>query len=108
MSQADSKVTRRQFVAVGSAAAATPFLAEFGVTEAYAQDNTAVGEIAKGTKVYYIKDQCVGCQVCRVNCPAEAIRYGNCRNEIMQDKCIHCGVCYEACHINNISETVMA
>lgn len=108
MSQADSKVTRRRFMAVGSAAAAAPLLVEFAVTKANAQDNTAGGEFAKGTKVYYIKDQCIGCQVCRVNCPAEAIRYGDCRNEIMQDKCIHCGVCYEACHINNISETVMA
>jgi ferredoxin len=111
MSQADSKVSRRQFMAVGSAAAATPLLAEFAVAKANAapsEENNAVVEIAKGTKVYYIMDQCIGCQVCRANCPAQAIRFGNCRNEIVQSKCIHCGVCREACHIGNISETVVA
>ena len=97
-------------MAAGSAVAATPLLAEFAVTRANAApaDNAAAAAIAKGTKVYYINDQCIGCQVCRANCPAEAIRYGNCRNEIVQSKCVHCGVCFDACHVSNISETVVA
>lgn len=92
----------------GSAVAATPMLAEFAPRATAAPTENAAAVIAKGTKVYYIMDQCIGCQVCRANCPAEAIRYGNCRNEIVQSKCIHCGVCYEACHISNISVTVVA
>ena len=93
----------------GSAVAATPILAELAAVKANAAPaKNEAAEIAKGTKVYYINDQCIGCQVCRANCPAEAIRFGNCRNEIVQSKCIHCGVCYEACHISNISETVVA
>jgi len=94
----------------GSAAAATPLLAELAVAKAHAvptETTTAAAEIAKGTKVYYIMDQCIGCQVCRANCPAKAIRFGNCRNEIVQSKCIHCGTCYEGCHISNISLTVV-
>jgi ferredoxin len=97
-------------MAAGSAAAAAPILAEFATAKANAApaENDAAAEFAKGTKVYYIMDQCIGCQACRANCPAEAIRYGNCRNEIVQSKCIHCGVCYEACHVGNISVTVVA
>jgi ferredoxin len=110
MSQRKSRVSRRQFIVVGSAAAAAPLLAEFAAkaNAAPSQDNAAAADIAKGTKVYYINDQCIGCQVCRANCPAEAIRFGNCRNEIVQSKCVHCGVCYDACHIGNITETVVA
>ena len=109
MSQAKSKVTRRKFVLAGSAVAATPMLSEFAPrAKAAPAEVAAAAEFVKGTNVYYIMDQCIGCQVCRANCPAEAIRYGNCRNEIVQSKCIHCGVCYEACHVGNISVTVVA
>ena len=110
MSQAHSNVTRRRFMAAGSAAATAPLLMELPLAKANAAHagENAAAELAKGMKVYYIMDQCIGCQVCRANCPAEAIRYGNCRNEIVQSKCIHCGVCYEACHIGNNSVTVVA
>jgi ferredoxin len=112
MSHVDPKVTRRKFMLAGSAVAATPLLAELAVVGAHAasaENTTAAGaEFAKGTKVYFIMDQCIGCQVCRANCPVQAIRFGNCRNEIMQSKCIHCGTCYEACHVSNISATVVA
>jgi ferredoxin len=43
---------------------------------------TETGIAAKGTKIYYIGKECVGCQVCRTFCPAQAIRFGDCRNEI--------------------------
>lgn len=88
--------------------AAAPLLAELGAGKANAVPADSAAGITRGTKVYYIMDQCIGCQVCRVNCPAEAIRFGNCRNEIVQSKCIHCGTCYELCHVSNISVTVVA
>jgi ferredoxin len=70
---------------------------------------TAETSIApKGTKIYYINDGCVGCQACRTFCPAQAIRFGNCRNEIDQKKCIHCGTCYRECNISVISETIIS
>ena len=61
----------------------------------------------KGTKIYYINDGCVGCQACKTFCPAQAIRFGNCRNEIDQKKCQHCGTCYRECPICVISETII-
>jgi ferredoxin len=108
MSETDTKLSRRSFMLAGSAMAAAPLLAELVAVKANAAPTDSAAEIKKGTKVYYIMDQCVGCQVCRVNCPAEAIRFGNCRNEIVQSKCAHCGTCFDLCHVSNISMTVAA
>jgi ferredoxin len=111
MTETSSKLTRRKFMIVGSAAIASPLLlnvagptaagktAETGTTEA--------GIAPKGTRIYYINDGCVGCQACRTFCPAQAIRFGDCRNEIDQKKCIHCGTCYRECNISVISETIL-
>lgn len=108
MSETDSKLSRRKFLLAGSAMATAPLLAELAPLKAVAAPADSAAEITRGTKVYYIMDQCIGCQVCRVNCPAEAIRFGNCRNEIVQSKCINCGTCHELCHVSNISMTVVA
>jgi len=82
----------------GSAAIASPLLLNLPgkVPEAKA---------AVEGPIYFINRECIGCQVCRTFCPAEAIRFGNCQNEIIQEKCIHCGTCYESCPICAISET---
>ena len=55
-------------------------------------------------KTYYIGHECMGCQVCRMKCPADAVNYGDDRNEIDQKKCIHCGTCYRECPVSVISE----
>jgi Pyruvate/2-oxoacid:ferredoxin oxidoreductase delta subunit len=88
---------------VGSAAIASPLLLEMAGSVADAKTSTS--KIAKGTKVYFINRTCIGCQICRTFCPAEAIHYGDGANEIDQNKCIHCGTCYEECLINAVSET---
>jgi ferredoxin len=71
------------------------------------ETKTKETNIAKGTKIYFIGKECVGCQACRTFCPAQAIRFGDCRNEIDQKKCIHCGTCYRECPICVISETTL-
>jgi ferredoxin len=103
-------LSRRKFIMAGSAAIASPLL--LNVAGSLAAGNAAGAkttqtDIAKGTKVYYIGDGCVGCQVCKTYCPVQAIRFGNCRNEIDQKKCIHCGTCYRGCNISVISETIL-
>jgi ferredoxin len=108
MFETDLKLSRRKFVLAGSAMAVAPLLVELATVTANAAPADSAAAIARGMKVYYIMDQCVGCQVCRVNCPVEAIRFGNCRNEIVQSKCVHCGTCYELCHVSNISVTIAA
>jgi uncharacterized Fe-S center protein len=103
-------LSRRKFMMAGAAAIATPLL--LNVAGSMAADKTgearAASSIApKGTKIYYINDGCVGCQACRTFCPVQAIRFGNCRNEIDQKICIHCGTCYRECNISVISETIL-
>lgn len=95
---------------VSSAVVASPLLVDLAATKAEAapvETKAKATDLPKGTSVYFINDGCVGCQVCRTYCPAQAIRFGNCGNEIVQSKCIHCGTCYEGCNVCNISVTVM-
>ena len=111
MTETGSNLTRRKFMIVSSAAIASPLL--LNTAGSMAAGKTAetnlngAGIAPKGTKIYYIGDGCVGCQACRTFCPAQAIRFGNCRNEIDQKKCIHCGTCYRECNISVISETII-
>jgi uncharacterized Fe-S center protein len=112
MGEKSQNLSRRKFMMVGSAAIATPLLLNVAgsmAAEKAGEAKAAGASIAsKGTKIYYINDGCVGCQTCRTFCPAKAIRFGNCRNEIDQKKCIHCGTCYRECNISVISETILS
>jgi len=105
-------LTRRKFMLVSSAVIASPLLlndAGSMAAEKNAKAKTNKTSIApKGTKIYYISEVCIGCQVCRAFCPPQAIRFSNCRNEIDQSKCIHCGTCYNECNISAITETILS
>lgn len=98
MDEKYNNLSRRKFMLASSAAIASPLFLNLAgsISEAKAR--------AKG-KIYYIGRQCIGCQVCRMFCPEKAIHFGDCKNEIDQDKCIHCGACYKECPISVISET---
>ena len=104
MAKKGSSLTRREFMAVGSAAIAGTLVMDMAgpvpAAEAAVIKSTATGN----QKTYYIGHECMGCQVCRFKCPAEAINYGDDRNEIDQSKCRHCGTCYRECPVSVISE----
>jgi ferredoxin len=102
------KLTRRKFMMVSSAAIASPLLLNATGAMAAAKPAEAkatVTNAAKGMKVYFIGRGCVGCQVCRTFCPAQAIHFGDTGDEIDQKKCIHCGTCYRECPISVVTET---
>lgn len=100
MDEKTLNLTRRKFVLLGSAAVSSPLLLNLPgvVTE-------AKGAITDAHTIYYISRQCIGCQVCRMFCPANAIHFADCRNQIDQEKCEHCGTCFDECPISAISET---
>ena len=103
MAEKGPDVTRRQFMVTGSAVVAGT-LAATAVYPVSTAEAAAVKTTAKGDqKTYYIGHGCMGCQVCRMRCPAGAINFGDDRNEIDQSKCMHCGTCYEACLVSVIS-----
>jgi fumarate reductase flavoprotein subunit len=108
MKSKNSSLTRRKFMMVSSAAIASPLLLNVAGSMAASkttETKTTETGIAKGTKIYYIGNECVGCQVCKTFCPVKAIRFGDCKNEIDQKKCIHCGTCYRECPVSAVSAT---
>jgi pyruvate formate lyase activating enzyme len=97
-------LTRRKFLIAGSAAIATPLVMDLA-KNIPASQAAETAKVPVSGKTYYIGHECMGCQVCRMKCPAGAINYGDDRNEIDQKKCQHCGTCYRECPVSVISET---
>ena len=66
--------------------------------EAHIFENKCPAKTCKHFITYHILDSCVGCQLCRKNCSAEAIT-GEPKglHWIDQEKCHKCGVCFEVC-----------
>lgn len=104
MNEKSLNLSRRKFMIAGSAAVvATPLLSNLSGILTEAQATT----FKKGAKVYFVTEDCVGCHVCKVFCPAKAIFYGERRMAVDQDKCIHCGTCYNECPVSAISVTIV-
>jgi len=47
-------------------------------------------------------DDCVGCETCVPECPADAISMVDDKAVIDQDKCTQCETCIEACPVEAI------
>jgi len=108
MTGPNSKLSRRKFMFVSSAAVASPLILKAAGSIAAStpkEPSTPEQKTVKAGKVYFITRGCVGCQTCRTFCPAKAIHFGDTGNEIDQKKCLHCGTCYRECPISVITET---
>jgi NADH:ubiquinone oxidoreductase subunit F (NADH-binding) len=66
--------------------------------EAHIYENKCPAKTCKHFITYHILDSCVGCQLCRKNCSADAI-VGEPKGVhwIDPEKCHKCGVCFEVC-----------
>ena len=108
MKETGSNISRRKFMIVSSVVIASPLLLDATGSMAAvktAESKTTEQKAAAAGKIYFIGRGCIGCQVCKTFCPAKAIRFGDCANEIDQKKCLHCGTCYRECPISVVSET---
>lgn len=55
--------------------------------------------------MYLIKETCVGCHNCAMECPMQAISYVGRQYQIDQEKCVQCGLCEKLCHSCSIIDT---
>jgi NADH:ubiquinone oxidoreductase subunit F (NADH-binding)/(2Fe-2S) ferredoxin len=67
--------------------------------EAHIKEKSCSARACKNLIEYYIDpDKCPGCELCRKNCPAEAIQGKNKHVHIInQDICTKCGECLDVC-----------
>jgi len=65
---------------------------------AHIKEKRCPAGICKSLITFTINDNCTGCSLCDVNCPADAIS-GEPKKmyTIDQSKCIQCGICYDVC-----------
>lgn len=71
--------------------------------EEHLYDEHCSAKYCIGLLKYEINDKCVGCMVCKINCPNDAILgEKKQRHYIIQEKCIKCGLCKTNCKFNAV------
>ncbi len=71
---------------------------------AHIKEKRCPAGVCKALITYGIDDEkCIGCGLCKKNCPQEAIE-GKTKvpHSIVHDKCIKCGICYDECKFNAV------
>ncbi|MDG2830059.1 NADH-ubiquinone oxidoreductase-F iron-sulfur binding region domain-containing protein, partial [Vibrio parahaemolyticus] len=70
---------------------------------AHIVDKKCPAKSCKALITYTISDRCIGCSICKKNCPVDAID-GEFKKKysIDNEKCIKCGSCYEVCPVKPV------
>jgi fumarate reductase flavoprotein subunit len=102
MTEKKSSLTRRKFIAAGSAAIAAPIVMGMAgkVGEAKAAEKTE--SVSAEKKGFFINDDCIACQRCVNVCPQKAISFDGEIYVIDTQKCIQCRTCMDACNLGAI------
>jgi len=72
--------------------------------EAHIRDHKCPAKVCKPLITFLVdQEKCIGCQLCRLKCPGEAIQGGKKEvHQIIQEKCIKCSTCFEKCKFDAI------
>jgi NADH-quinone oxidoreductase subunit F/NADP-reducing hydrogenase subunit HndC len=72
---------------------------------AHVRDGKCPAKVCKPLLTFQVvAENCTGCQLCRLKCPAEAVEGSKKEpHHIIQDKCIKCGICFENCKFDAIA-----
>ncbi|MCK4613914.1 MAG: 4Fe-4S binding protein, partial [Thermoplasmata archaeon] len=68
------------------------------------KDKKCPAKVCKALIQYRINpDNCIGCGLCRIGCPQDAIRGEKKKPHIINSsKCIKCGVCFDICKFDAV------
>jgi NADH:ubiquinone oxidoreductase subunit F (NADH-binding)/(2Fe-2S) ferredoxin/Pyruvate/2-oxoacid:ferredoxin oxidoreductase delta subunit len=71
---------------------------------AHVRDGKCPAKVCKPLITFRVVDEnCTGCQLCRLKCPAEAVEGAKKEvHHIIQENCIKCGTCFEGCKFDAI------
>ena len=80
-----------------------PFCIDNGIVEFFdlgkspiVRESFSLGNKSVIEKGFEITEKCIGCGICKNNCPQKCIEKGE-PFVIKQENCLHCGLCYESC-----------
>lgn len=72
-------------------------------SEPITRESFPLGDGTVTEKGYVITENCIGCGLCKRNCPQQCVKEGT-PYEIEQEHCLHCGLCYENCPVQAIEK----
>jgi fumarate reductase flavoprotein subunit len=102
MNESIQKLSRRKFIAAGSAAIAAPIVMNMvgKIGEARAAEKTESTSAKK--KGFFINDDCIACSRCMKVCPNKAISFDGDIFVIDTQKCVQCRTCMGVCNLDAI------